>query len=143
LETTYRGIYPDDKLDNYDFDKNTEKFKNIISNENVDLYVVIVDGEIIGYMSCGVPIRSYDDYEQKIGLLYLLKDYHGKGIGRALCELACEMLKMRGYDRFFVFYNKYNEVGRKFYEAIGGKLVEEDPDNDDKSIPQVKFHYDV
>ena len=24
--TTYRGIYPDDKLDNYDFDKNTEKF---------------------------------------------------------------------------------------------------------------------
>ena len=108
-ETTYRGIYPDDKLDNYDVDKNTEKFKNIIKNEDVDLYVVIVEGDIIGYMSCGVPIRPYGDYEQEIGLLYLLKEYRGQGIGRDLYELAREMIKMKGYDRFFISCNKYNE----------------------------------
>ena len=50
-ETTYRGIYPDSKLDNYDIEKNTEKFENIINNEYIDLYVVVVNDEIVGYMS--------------------------------------------------------------------------------------------
>ena len=73
-ETTYRGIYPDEKLDNYDVLKNAEKFETIISREDIDLYVE-VNGEIVGYMSCGVPVRSYADYEQEIGLLYLLKEF--------------------------------------------------------------------
>jgi ribosomal protein S18 acetylase RimI-like enzyme len=72
-----------------------------------------------------------------------LKEYRGQGIGRDLYELAREMIKMKGYDRFFISCNKYNELGRKFYEAIGGKIVEENPDNEDKSIPQVIFHYDI
>ena len=45
-ETTYRGIYPDSKFDNYDIDKNIEKFENIINNEYIDLYVVVVNGDI-------------------------------------------------------------------------------------------------
>ena len=142
-ETTYRGIYPDSKLDNYDIDKNTEKFENIINNEYIDLYVVIVGGEIVGYMSCGVPVRPYEDYEQEIGLLYLLKEYRGNRIGSELFDLATEVIAINGYDRFFISCNKYNEPARKFYEAMGGKLVHEDPDNEDKSIPQVKYHYNI
>ena len=85
-ETTYRGIYPDSKLDNYDIDKNEEKFKNIINNEFVDLYVVVIDDDIVGYMSCGEPMRPYADYEQEIGLLYILKEYRRKGIGFQLFD---------------------------------------------------------
>ena len=142
-ETTYRGIYPDSKFDNYDVDKNEEKFKDIINREDIDLYVVIVEGNIVGYMSCGVPIRPYSDYEQEIGLLYILKEYRGNGIGKTLFELACEMFKIKGYDRFFISCNKYNEPARKFYEAMGGKLVDEEVDNEDRSLPQVKYHYDI
>lgn len=142
-ETTYRGIYPDSKFDNYDIDKNAKKFENIINNEYIDLYVVIVGGNIVGYMSCGVPIRPYEDYKQEIGLLYLLKAYRGNGIGSELFDLATEVITINGYDKFFISCNKYNEPARKFYEAMGGKLVHEDLDDDDKSIPQVKYHYDI
>ncbi len=142
-ETTYRGIYPDEKLDNYDFDKNTETFKAIISREDIDLYVVEVNDEIVGYMSCGVPVRSYADYEQEIGLLYVLKDYRRLGIGKTFFELASQMIKIKGYDSFFISCNKYNEPAKRFYEAMGGVIVHSDEDNEDKSIPQVKFHYDI
>ena len=141
--TTYRGIYPDDKLDNYDVDKNTEKFKNVILNEDIDLYVVIVKDEIVGYMSCGVPFRSYEDYEQEIGLLYLLEEYRGLGIGKDLFQLAYELIKNKGYDRFFVSCNKYNISAINFYLAMGGRIVEEDEDTEDKSFAQVKLHHDV
>ena len=142
-ETTYRGIYPDEKLDNYDVLKNAEKFETIISREDIDLYVVEVNGEIVGYMSCGVPVRSYADYEQEIGLLYLLKEFRGQGIGRELFELASSVIAMKGYDRFFISCNKYNEPAKRFYEAMGGVIVHSDDDNEDKSIPQVKYHYDI
>ena len=142
-KTVYRGIYPDEKLDNYDVEKNTDKFINVINNQEVDLYVVVVNEEVVGYMSCGVPIRAFADYEQEIGLLYLLEEYRRMGIGKTLFELAHSIIKMHGYDRFFVSCNKYNLNGRKFYEKMGGVIVEEDMDNEDKSIPQVKFHYDI
>ena len=94
-------------------------------------------------MSCGVPIRPFEDYEQEIGLLYLLKEYRGNGIGSELFDLATEVITIAGYDRFFISCNKYNEPAKKFYEKMGGKLVHEDLDNEDKSIPQVKYHYDI
>ena len=142
-ETTYRGIYPDSKIDNYDYEENVNRFKKIINNQNIDLYVVIVNEEIIGYMSCGEPMRAYDDYEQEIGLLYLLKEYRNQGIGKELVLLASSVIGMKGYKKFFVSCNKYNEPARKFYEAMGGKLVCVDEDNENKSIPQVKYHYDI
>lgn len=49
-KTTYRGLYPDEKLDNYDYEENTKKFENIIKNPDFHLYVVKYKSEIIGYI---------------------------------------------------------------------------------------------
>jgi len=35
-ETTYRGIYPDFKFDNFNIDIETEKFKTMINNPNIN-----------------------------------------------------------------------------------------------------------
>ena len=74
---TYREIYSDEKIDNFDYKKNSEKFLNMINNPNIELYVVEDNGKLAGYMSCGEPCRPYKDYKQDIGLLYLLKEYQG------------------------------------------------------------------
>ena len=58
-ETTYRGIYPDEKLDKYDIDLNENKFKDMIKQKSQKLFVVLNDSEIIGYMSCGKITRAY------------------------------------------------------------------------------------
>lgn len=142
-ETTYRGIYPDEKLDNYNIEEQTNKFKKIIENEKINLYVVEVNNSIVGYMSCGEPMRPFQDYEQEIGLLYIMKEHQGNGIGKKLFLMAYEDIKKKGYHKFFISCNKYNKNAQKFYEAMGGKVVEVDDDFDDKSCPQIKYHYDV
>lgn len=40
-ETTYRGIYPDEKLDKYDIDLNENKFKDMIKQKSQKLFVVL------------------------------------------------------------------------------------------------------
>lgn len=142
-EETYRGIYPDYKIDDYDYMRNEEKFRNIIANPKVELYTIEDNNTLVGYMDYGVPYRPYKDYEQEIGLLYLLKRYQGQGIGKKLFDLAYTMIKDNGYDEFFVSCNKYNINAIDFYKRMGGIKDYIDEDNVDKSIPQVKLLYKI
>ncbi len=142
-ESVYRGIYPDSKFDNFDYQKNVNFFTDIINSDDKDLYVVIVDGNIVGYMEFGYPMRPYGNYEQEIGLFYIIGDYQRKGIGRDLFSLAYEMIKYKGYDKFFISCNKYNINAQEFYSKMGGVIEHIDEDNEDKSIPQVKFSYSI
>lgn len=142
-ESTYRGIYPEEKFALYDYEKNKEMFMSLVTNEETDLYVVLIEDEIVGYMSFGKPFRPFRDYEQDIGLFYLKKEYQRNGIGKDLFSLAYETMKYRGYNSFFISCNKYNLPAQKFYEKMGGILVHTDEDMNDKSLPQVKYHYDI
>lgn len=140
-ETTYRGIYPNEKLDKYDVDLNENKFKNMIKEQSQKLFVVLKDSEIIGYISCGKIMRAFDKHTHDIGLLYLLKEYQGKGIGAKLFQFAKDELKNQGVTEFIVSCNKYNFSAQEFYKKMGGKIIKVDEDNEDKSIPQVKFQF--
>ena len=140
---TYRGIYSDEKIDNFDYEKNKDKFVNMVKDPNVKLYVVLDDDRLIGYVEAGIPYRPYKDYKQEIGLLYLLKEYQGRGIGKKMFSVAYDTIKENGYDEFFVCCNKYNEKAQEFYKHMGGVVDEIDDNNNDKSIPQVKFLYKI
>ena len=140
-ETTYRGIYPNEKIDKYDVDLNENKFKNMIKEQSQRLFVILSDSKIIGYISCGKIMRAFDKHTHDIGLLYLLKEYQGKGIGRQMFEFAKKELKNQGITEFIVSCNKYNIPAQQFYKKMGGQIIKIDEDNEDKSIPQVKFKF--
>ena len=142
-DETYRGIYDDDIIDNFDYAKSENTFQNIIDNVSISLYVVESNHELVGYMSVGVPIREYADYNQEIGLLYLRKDFQHQGIGRELFNIGYDKIKNNGYDNFFISCNKYNINARLFYEKMGGKLIHEDEDIGNKRYIQSKYHYDI
>lgn len=142
-ETTYRGIYPDSKIDNYDFSKQEEKFKNIILDNTKTLYVVELNNKLIAYIEFGTPLRPYKDYSQEIGLFYILKDYQNQGLGRNLFNIAYNEIKKNGATNFFISCHKYNLNAKIFYEKMGGTLVDIDEDNENGNCPQVKFHYDI
>lgn len=142
-DETFRGIYNDYIIDNFDYEEAEEYFLNIINNAKISLYVVESNNELVGYMDVGVPIIKFDNYEQEIGLLYIRKDFQKMGIGKVLFDIGYNEIKNNGYNEFFISCNKYNTNARKFYEKMGGQLIAVDEDNDNKRIVQVKYHYDI
>ena len=142
-ETCYRGIYPDEKFENYDFKKEEDKFKNIMLMDYETLLVVEDNNKLVAYVAFGYPIREYKDFKREIGLLYILKEYRHLGLGRELFNKAYESIKNEGYREFFISCNKYNTDARAFYEKMGGELIDIDEDNVDKSLPQVKYLYTI
>lgn len=143
-ESNLRGVYNDEVIDNFDYEKEENTFIKIINNEDIDLYSVIVDDEIVGYMDCGKPHTAFLDYEAEIGLLYLKKECQGQGIGTMLFQMAKENFRNKGYKKFFISCNKYNIEAQKFYDAMGGKVISVDDESiEDKRSVQIKYHYDI
>ncbi len=141
--TTYRGIYDDDLLDNFDYEKTANTFSSIINSEDSELYVAEVDNKIIGFLSYGKPLHAFRDYEQELSMLYILEEYRGQGIGTLMFQLAKDNIRRDGYDRFVVSANKYNNKARDFYIKMGGEEVYVDSDKEDKRSVQVKYEVKI
>lgn len=139
-ETTYKGIYPDEKFDNFDITKQAKKFLKIINSQNTYMFVAILDNKIIGYTAIGKAPRRPNAENEEIVLLYVLKEFQGFGVGKALFNFGKDKLKTM-CDNFIVYCNKYNKKALDFYLKMGCKIVEMDEDHDDKSLPQVKLIY--
>ncbi len=99
--TTYQGIYPQEKLDNYDVQKNEEILKGIVLNPEIDLYVAQKQKKLLGFMTCGKPYRLFNEYNQEVALLYILKEFQRRGIGRHFIELAKEETRKKGFDELY------------------------------------------
>lgn len=124
--TTYRGIYSDDALDNYDVAKNQRIFEEIVANPEIDLYIAEFDGIPVGLMTCGKLFRPFMHYQWEIGLLYILKNYQRRGIGTRFFAIARAQIVKQGGTEFLVSVNRLNHGAIKFYTAMGGQVVHED-----------------
>ena len=134
--TTYKGIYSEEKLSGYDVAKNERIFQNIVSNPDIEIFVALDNEKIVGFMTCGKPYRAFMDFQQEIGLLYILKEYQRQGIGKAFFEIARAQIKENGYTEFFLSVNSRNYDAQKFYEAMGGIEIYQDD-------ASVKYKYNL
>lgn len=142
-ESTYRGIYPDSKIDGYDIKEQSEKFARLIDDKNLFLYVAEEDNNIAAYMCCGKRYRESHGENYEIFLLNVLKEYQGRGIGTALFYEGCNILKSMGANEALIACNKYNFSAQKFYESKGCKKFCVDDDREDKSLPQIYYKFSI
>lgn len=140
---TYKDIYPDEKINHFDYADHAQKFEKLVKTDNQYLYVVKDNNEIIAYMCYGTPIRKFRNYKQDISLLYIRTDYQGKGLGRKLYNIAKQGIVENGERKFFISCNKYNTNARCFYEKMGGVKIYENDDKNDKSNSQVKYLFQL
>ncbi len=124
--TTYKGIYSDESLANYDVEKNERTFQQIVNNPEIELYVATDDNRIVGFMTCGKPYKMFQHYEQELGLLYILKEYQRQGIGSSFFDIARKQVKEAGYREFIVAVNSKNMNAINFYLSMGGEIIDVD-----------------
>lgn len=82
--------------------------------------------EILGFANFS-PVKG--EGEMELGAIYLSPEQQGKGIGSALLEEGVQLSP----DARTVFINveKDNQIGKRFYEAKGFKVISEFDDNFD------------
>ena len=123
---TYKGIVPDEFLASL-YDNEDERAERAISKfgqDNDTKFVLEIDGKIAGFTICGESRNPDFIGCGEIQALYILKKYHGYGLGRKLVNAAVEDIKKRGFDQMIIACLKGNPTN-EFYKHIGGVYVKD------------------
>jgi len=120
--TTYKGIIPGDFLDKLSYEQRTLLWVQNLSKP--DIYVVVAEnseGQIIGFADCWKRETNIVPESTDLTSIYLLEEYQGRGIGKALLQNLFLYIKQKGYQKVFVDVLEDNKT-RHFYEYYGAKL---------------------
>ena len=122
--TTYRGIYPDDMIDNFDWAWHQEKE-----------LLRIKDYQNIGYLTMsrtdGVILQS----------LYILSEHQRQGIGRAAFDFIRAYCREHGAKSFTCHCVPENLNARAFYEKMGGEVIGADLANEEAWQNSVTYRF--
>jgi GNAT superfamily N-acetyltransferase len=125
--TAYRGIMPATFLESLAVAPRQQFWHNLLCSPpaHTDMYVAEdAGGGVIGF-ALGGPERTGDpDFRGELQALYVLEQHQRRGIGRQLVEAVARDLLQQGLNSMRVWVLRENPW-RAFYEALGGRLLEE------------------
>jgi GNAT superfamily N-acetyltransferase len=121
---TYQGIAPAPFLEGMTEAASAQIFQQSFQPNSFSyfLYVVEVEGEIVGFVDGGKERGRPESGEGEIYAIYLLKPFQGKGIGRELFRAALGRLRQSGLSPTIVWVLEKNPY-RRFYESLSGKIM--------------------
>ena len=117
--SAYRGIVPDEVLDNLSAEEIAEKFKKELELKAYSYYCAAYDGKIIGHFNIG---KCQDEDKLNAGEvrgIYLTEEFWDKGYGKRMMNAAITSLKHMGYNEVVLWALEENNRARHFYERYG------------------------
>ena len=135
--TTYRGLYPDSMIDEFDYAWHLEKELQRIRHPQYHVYRIVKDERNIGYLST----RKTDVVI--LQSLYILEEYQHQGIGRTAFDFVKRHCTEMGMDSFICHCLPENWNARMFYEKMGGTVIGEDMDNEESWMNSVIYRFTV
>ncbi|KGR76546.1 GNAT family N-acetyltransferase [Ureibacillus manganicus] len=120
--TTYKGIISEEFLNNLSYEQRTELWiRNLSQTENYVIVAENSEGEIVGFAVFAKRETNTVSNSTDLTSIYLLEEYQGKGIGKALLKELFSQIKQQGYEKVFVDVLDKNKTCA-FYEHYGAKL---------------------
>ena len=137
-DTTYRGIYPDAVIDDFDYDWHQQRDLKKISDPSFTVHLIKYGDEDIGYFvfqdaGTGVWLHS----------LYVLWEYQRRGIGKRAFSILKDYCKEKGISRFVCNCSPHNENAMRFYQRMGGVLIKTDTGHENMQEDSVIFEFDL
>ena len=108
-DKTYRGIYPDTAIDNFDYDWHQQRDLKKISDPSFTVYLIRDGDEDIGYFmfqNTGAGVRLCS--------LYVLQEYQHPGIGKLAFSILTDYCRKKGISSFTCDCNPHNVNGMGF-----------------------------
>ena len=141
-DATYRGIYPDAWIDEYDLAEQTQRERARLEQTDYMAYLVMDGGQCAGYFSYGAASHGgYKDFSFCLNSLYLLPPYQHMGLGRRIFAQVRQAARERKLDSFFCGCNVHNLPARRFYEKMGGVVGEIDDGHENLAEDQMYFEF--
>lgn len=111
---------PADYLANLSVEPRTQLWQSVLSDREHGAFVVETsDGTIVGFANGGRQHSPEIPADGVLYTLYLLKRYHGLGIGRRLMGAVVDRMHEQGFQSLLVWVLAQNP-SRGFYQALGG-----------------------
>lgn len=106
---------------------NGGQMRESIEQENMTVYVAMIDGKLAGTISTKIEIGKHRFVKghtiSYVAYVAVLPEYKGYGIGKALCEKAEEYAYDHGADAAGL-YVAYRNPAVEFYSHIGYEKIE-------------------
>lgn len=105
-----------------------EQTRRELADEKFIFFIAEVEGSMIGYAklhehSTEDCVADNDPIE--LGRLYILKDFHGRGIAEKLMNECFEIARRKNYRTMWLGVWEHNFRAQKFYEKLGFARVGE------------------
>lgn len=99
-----------------------EKLLSELQDPNAEFYFATSEGDVIGYLKLNFgdsQTELKDNSALEIERIYVLKDYHGKGVGQLLYKKALEIAKMKKVSYVWLGVWEENPRAISFYKKNG------------------------
>ncbi|MCL2059094.1 MAG: GNAT family N-acetyltransferase [Oscillospiraceae bacterium] len=130
-QSAYKGIVPDDYLNNMvlDREKRIERYKHVFSNPGDCVYYCVThEDRMVGFLVINKNRNSDTPDIGEIWAIYLIEDFCGKGHGIELLDFEINELKRSGCKQIYLWVFEDIKRARRFYEKHGfrfdGKIRE-------------------
>ena len=137
-DTTYRGIYPDAVIDDFDYDWHQQRDLQKISNPSFTVYLIRCGDEDIGYF-----IFQHTGSGVWLSSLYVLREYQHRGIGKQAFAILKDHCREKGINRFACNCSPHNKNAMRFYQRMGGVVTKNDIGHENKQEDGVIFEFNV
>lgn len=125
-QEAYVAILPKEYLAGLPVSDRVKLWQRLISSPEVFKQVARVDGNIVGFITCGEPVDGAGmGADGEIYAVYVLKNCQGHKIGRSLMAFAARFWLSKGGRKLVVLFIAANAQAEAFYTSLGGTQVHE------------------
>lgn len=123
---TYRGIYSDCLIDDFDHEFHRMKIVENIKDDSIDFYNIESKDKMIGYFSFGIPMyKIFQCSDLQLYSLYVLREYQQRGIGTKVIHKLVEICKENQFCSICLTCNSHNIQAKTFYKCLGFEQISE------------------
>ena len=93
-----------------------------LSDNNAEFYFATIDNKVIGYLKLNFgqsQTELQDNKAVEIERIYVLKEYHGKGVGQMLYDQAIKIARQKNADYVWLGVWEENPRAINFYKKNG------------------------
>ena len=137
-DTTYRGIYPDAVIDDFNYDWHQQRDLKKISDPSFTVYLIKYGDEDIGYFTF-----QHADSEVWLHSLYVLQEYQHRGIGKQAFSMLKDYCRENGINCFSCGCHPDNKNAMRFYQQMGGVVTKTDTGHENKQEDGVIIEFSI